>query len=81
MGNKFEDYFMNIQTDMIGICLEYVDERADLIFIYGSYEENVVTGDCFYVINNKVLKKDELNKSNNGKYDTSESRQEQVLLA
>ena len=30
----FEDAFSAIQADMVQICLEYVDNRADKIFIY-----------------------------------------------
>ena len=32
----FEDTFSSIQTDMVQICLEYANNRADKIFIYAS---------------------------------------------
>ena len=38
----FEDAFSAIQADMVQICLEYVDNRADKIFIYASFEENTI---------------------------------------
>ena len=28
MGKVFEDYFSELQTDMVEICLEYVEDRA-----------------------------------------------------
>ena len=34
----FEDAFSAIQTDMVQICLEYVDNRADKIFLKKSYK-------------------------------------------
>ena len=34
MGKIFEDYFSEYQADMVSICLEYVDWRADAIYIY-----------------------------------------------
>ncbi len=32
MGKIFEDYFSEYQADMVSICLEYVDWRADDIY-------------------------------------------------
>ena len=34
MGKVFEDYFSELQTDMVEICLEYVEDRAEKIYIY-----------------------------------------------
>lgn len=34
----FEDYFTEIQSDMVSICLEYVKNKADKIYIYASFE-------------------------------------------
>ena len=33
MGKIFEDYFSEYQADMVSICLEYVHEQADMIYI------------------------------------------------
>lgn len=32
IGKVFEDYFTELQTDMISICLEYAEDRAEKIF-------------------------------------------------
>jgi len=33
MGKVFEDYFSELQADMISICLEYAEEKVDKIYI------------------------------------------------
>lgn len=33
MKNVFEEQFTEYQADMVSICLEYVDWRADAIYI------------------------------------------------
>ena len=37
MKEGFEQIFSDIQTDMVSICLEYVEKKADKIYIYASY--------------------------------------------
>ncbi|EQB36670.1 hypothetical protein M948_16695 [Virgibacillus sp. CM-4] len=34
MSKVFEDYFSELQADMVGICLEYVENEAEDIYIY-----------------------------------------------
>ncbi|WP_273834228.1 DUF600 domain-containing protein [Guptibacillus sedimenti] len=85
MSKVFEDYFSELQADMVAICLEYVENQAEEIFIYCSYEPEMYAFDVFYKINGEYLQKHELNKADNTtvtkvrKYDTSENRQEMVL--
>ena len=38
----FEDYFTELQADMVSICMEYSEDSADMIYIYGSCEGNVM---------------------------------------
>ncbi|MDM5299793.1 DUF600 domain-containing protein [Bacillus pumilus] len=82
----FEDYFSELQTDMVAICLEYVDNKADEIFIYCSYEPKMYVFDFFYKINGKVVHKHQLNEAvkeldspHNQVYDVSRDRQKDVL--
>ncbi|MED3318194.1 hypothetical protein QCI44_11560 [Bacillus cereus group sp. RP37] len=35
---EFEDRFSELQADMISICMEYVEDRADKVYIYASCE-------------------------------------------
>lgn len=78
MAKVFEDYFSEIQTDMIAICLEYIEDRAEKIFIYCSYENKTISNGFFYRINGMILEKHEVNKGvRNGEppYDVSHERQ------
>ncbi|WP_240338341.1 DUF600 domain-containing protein [Peribacillus alkalitolerans] len=82
MVKVFEDYFSELQADMVAICLEYVDNQADDIYIYGSYEPEMYAFDVFYKINGNVILKNNINVAVNDKeekYDTSLDRQEAVL--
>jgi hypothetical protein len=36
MEKIFEDYFSELQADMVSICLEYVEDRAEKVYIYCS---------------------------------------------
>lgn len=82
----FEDYFSELQTDMVAICLEYVENRADEIYIYCSYEPNMYVFDFFYRINGEVVYKHQLNDASkdlknqhNLTYDVSRERQKAAL--
>lgn len=84
MSKVFEDYFSELQGDMVSICLEYVENKADKIYIYCSFEEGVISCDFFYCINGKVVRKHKLNDAINvelGKfeYDTSVERQKGAM--
>ncbi|HJF31185.1 MAG TPA: DUF600 domain-containing protein [Sporosarcina psychrophila] len=82
MSKIFEDYFSEIQTDMVSICLEYVEERAEKIYIYCSFEEGIVSSDYFYNINGKVVERHKLNdmlSSGENNYDVSVQRQSGVV--
>ncbi|UTR13226.1 DUF600 domain-containing protein [Salipaludibacillus sp. LMS25] len=83
MSKVFEDKFSELQADMVSICLEYVENRADEIYIYCSYEITSRTSNFFYKVNGKVLRNHELNGAVDGsggfRYDTSVERQRGVL--
>ena len=82
MSKVFEDCFTALQTDMILTCLEYVEKKADKIYIYGSFEEKIISCDFFYCINGRVVKKHQLNDAvygGNFRYDVSTVRQCAVL--
>ncbi|MDM5340508.1 DUF600 domain-containing protein [Fictibacillus enclensis] len=84
MSKVFEDYLSELQTDMVAICLEYVENKAEDIYIYCSYEPEMYAFDVFYRINGQVVLKNNVNNAINEadsafSYDTSEERQEAVL--
>jgi hypothetical protein len=80
----FEDYFSELQTDMVSICLEYVDNKADDVYIYCSYEPEMYEFNVFYKIKGKLIQKHQLNEveeNQNDKhvYDISDERQDALL--
>ncbi len=86
LGKVFEDYFSELQADMVSICLEYVFDRANKIYIYCSYEEGLISNDFFYNINGKIVERHKLNDAlinvenkDDFSYDTSVVRQKAVV--
>ena len=82
MGKVFEDYFSELQADMVSICLEYVEKRAEKIYIYCSFESGMISSGFFYKVNSKVVKKNKLNDvivDGQKEYDVSISRQKAVI--
>ena len=82
MSKVFEDYFSELQADMVSICLEYVDNKAEQIFIYCSCEAGMISSDFFFRINNRILERHRLNEGLELEiqlYDTSVDRQDGVL--
>lgn len=80
MGKVFEDAFTELQADIISICREYVEDRAEKIYICCSAENGTVTNDFFYQINGKILERHKLNDAGTGeRYDVSSERQGMVL--
>ncbi|MFA0814256.1 MAG: hypothetical protein ACC608_00540 [Anaerofustis sp.] len=82
MTKVFEDYFSELQADMVDICLEYVEDKATKIYIYCSDEEGFISSNFFYLINGNIFKKHKINDaidSGSFRYDTSSERQSAVL--
>lgn len=78
----FEEKFSDFQTDMISICLEYVEDRTDKVYVYASCEEGVIASDFFYLINDKYVEPHELNDAlryGEEIYDVSAERNFMVL--
>ena len=75
MKEGFEKRFSELQTDMVSICMEYVEDKADKIFIYASYESKIMSSDFFYIVNGKLCKRNALPEG----YDVSVERQMSCL--
>ncbi|WP_163583493.1 DUF600 domain-containing protein [Gracilibacillus saliphilus] len=76
MKKEFEDYLSELQTDMVAISLEYVEDRADDIFIYCSYEPEAYYFNVFFRLQGKLVLKHQLNDvPDDFTYDTSTERQ------
>ena len=84
MEKVFEDYFSELQADMVSICLEYASKKADMIYVYCSCEAKMISSNFFYRINGILVRKHKLNEALNPKekgflYDTSGNRQSTAL--
>lgn len=75
MSKVFEDDFTTIQTDMIEICEEYADYKADIVYVYASYEDDTISCDYFYRIGSSLVERHKLNDISGHIYDTSIERQ------
>lgn len=64
----------DIQADMVSICLEYVEGRAETIFIYGSYESRVLSCDYFFKVAGNLYERHKLPEG----YDVSVDGQKNV---
>ncbi len=78
MGKIFEDYFSEYQADLVSLCLEYVNKKADKIYIYCYHELGEYGMNVFYEINGKYVKKHKVNESLH-EVDTSEERKTSLL--
>lgn len=79
---EFEDRFSELQADMISICMEYVEDRADKVYVYASCEEGMISGKFFYLINNQYVKCHKVNdvlENGEERYDVSPERMFKVL--
>ena len=79
---EFEDKFTKLQADMISICMEYVGNRADKVYVYASHEESIISSQVFYAINHKYVKPHKVNdalEDGDERYDVSSKRGFMVL--
>ncbi|MEH7521602.1 immunity protein YezG family protein [Priestia megaterium] len=79
---EFENQFSELQADMISICMEYVEDRANKVYVYASREEGIISSSFFYLINNTYVEPHKVNEAlgtGDQKYDTSPKRQSMVL--
>ncbi len=61
MQSNFEEKFMEIQTDLISLCLELTESKVDKIFAYASIEEKSAMFNAFFEKEGKVYTINQLN--------------------
>lgn len=77
---EFEDKFSGLQVDMISICMENVEDRADKVYVYVACEQGMIASKFYYLINNKYVKAHKVNDAwEDERYDVSPTRQGMVL--
>lgn len=60
---KFDVFFHYIQSEMIKVCTNFSDKKAEKIYVYTCCEDSLTYSDCFFYINNELMKKHKLEKS------------------
>ena len=75
----FEDQLMEIQSDMISLSLEYVENKAEIVYIYVVLEEGLVSFDVFYKIGGFISEKSDVNEYLSEKINDSDDIQFSLL--
>ena len=79
MNRVFEDQLMDIQSDMISLSLEYVENKAETVYIYVVLEEGLVSFDVFYKIGGFISEKSDVNEYLSEKINDSDDIQFSLL--
>ena len=70
---------MDIQSDMISLSLEYIENKAETVFIYVVLEDGLVSFDVFYKIGGFISEKSDVNKYLSEKINDSDDIQFSLL--
>ena len=62
MVKTFEEQLMDIQSDMLTLSLEYIENKAEKVYVYGVLEAGLVSFDVFYKIGKHISEKHDVNK-------------------
>ena len=54
MGRVFEDEFMEAQSRIISLCVEFAGNKADKVYAYGSIEESSISFNAFFNIDGRI---------------------------
>ena len=79
MNRVFEDQLMEIQSDMISLSLEYVENKAEIVYIYVVLEDGLVSFDVFYKIGGFISEKSDVNEYLSEKINDSDNIQFSLL--
>ena len=75
----FEDQLMEIQSDMISLSLEYLENKAEIVYIYVVLEDGLVSFDVFYKIGGFISEKSDVNEYLSEKINDSDDIQFSLL--
>jgi len=64
MSHQFEDAFMDLQSELISLCLEVTERKVDNIYAYASIEEKSKMFNAFFKINGEIKTLNQLGLSN-----------------
>lgn len=60
MKKLFEDKFMELQSDLISLCLEFVENQVDKVYAYGVIEHPIYSFKAFFEVNGKIIVMDKI---------------------
>ncbi len=64
MGRQFENEFMDLQSELISLCLEVAERKVDKIYAYASIEEKSKMFNAFFKVNGEIKTLNQLGLSN-----------------
>ncbi|WP_414539014.1 hypothetical protein [Stenotrophomonas forensis] len=63
MSETFESSMQEILESMLGVCLEYGENRVDGVYLYGAAEDGTSSANVFYEIGGGIYRIHQLNDS------------------
>ncbi len=64
MSHQFEDEFMDLQSELISLCLEATEKKVDKVYAYVSIEEKSKMFNAFFEVNGEIKTLNQLGLSN-----------------
>ncbi len=64
MSRQFEDEFMDLQSELISLCLEVTENKVDKIYAYASIEEKSKMFNAFFKVNGEIKTLNQLGLNN-----------------
>lgn len=64
MSKKFEDEFMDVQSELISLCLEVTERKIDELYVYCSIEQKSKMFNAFCSINGEIRTLNQLGINN-----------------
>lgn len=64
MSRQFEDEFMDLQSELISLCLEATGKRVDKIYAYASIEEKSKMFNAFFEVSGEIKTLNQLGLNN-----------------
>jgi len=64
MSKIFEDEFMELQSGLLSLCMEVVDQKASKIYVYCSNEKKSKMFNAFFEVDGEIKMLNQLEISN-----------------
>ena len=64
MSHQFEDEFMDLQSELVSLCLEAIGKKVDKVYAYASIEEKSKMFNAFFEVKGEIKTLNQLGLSN-----------------